>query len=663
MIPAYYMIYSSYVKISLEKNQQALKSGLSSIENDLSTFQGTCMSFFGTVEASTVFFYLPPLIDTQIYRLGKADTDFSNSIRYIASWEDMGYILPSRVILSYFRLYSQASDMYSKFLFYFGHETFDKWFDYLTDFEGSFSILPEHKITNERKTYSGLTYVQRLPLNSKQNNHIVFMTIDSALLIEKLLLPEVLASGTLEITNGKGEILLSRNDGHSNDYTYITASSSIYDISVKVGVNKILFREKIEPFTKLGFIFIFCYLLMGIICSLVFSWQNSKPFNAMARELSRQNEQIHYYMINSILHNQFYDENAHKNAFNHLKKFIGAEQYRIAILVIDYEKQDANPSLAVQYMLAITLIRSSLGEENDVITHLYQNTITIIITKNIQDKLYEKTVNLISETLLASCRLFIGEIYSDVEDISQAYSKVHALSRIYYTGNGPSVIYANSSENKEYGKYAEAADIQRLYELLIRTKEEASILLIDEVFQNIIRSGLTEEEYLRCIFYSHLFTFIRVRNDLKIPKLFEIVLPVYDNYLPISELFTRLKNTVTDYCSVINSEKAENKKHHEEEIIHYIDNNFSDQNMYIQSVIDRFNISESTLQRLIRNATGHSFSDYLDQKRLEYAYTLIKTTKSPIQDIITVCGYASLNTFYKAFKRRFSIAPSDLRRT
>jgi AraC-like DNA-binding protein len=662
LIPAYFLFYNSYVKNTLEKNEQVLKNGLLGIENDLSAFRGVCMSFFDTADASTIFFYLPPLADTQVYRLGKVDSNFTNAMRYISSREDVGYILPGRIILSYDRLYNQAADMYGKYLKFLQYETFDQWFAALTDFEGSFRLMPEQMIVNDKRAYSGITCILRLPLNAKQNNHIIYMTIDSSNLIEKLLLPEVLASSTLDILNRNGEILLSREGDSGENYAYISAESHLYNFTVRVGINRTLFVQKMEPFTRLGLIFTSLYILMGIVCTLIFSWQSSRPLNALAEELTRQTDQIHYHMISCILNNQIYDENTYINASEYMKNFSGLERYRIGLLELNFENQPNIPSLTAQRMIAVSLIRSFLGE--DIITHAFQNNIVTIIPQNTPNNYNnpEKMIDLISSTLLVSCRLFLSKQYSGMENISRAYARVRTLSRIREAGSDQTVLYDDDHlSGDESSRYNEAINAQRLYELLIRTKEEAACMLLDETCENIRKSNLVDEEYVRSIFYSYLYIFIKVRTDLRIAKLFDFSLPPYDVQSPIPMLFTKLKEVVSSWCAILREEHSEADKRHEKEILQYVDENFSNPNVYIRSVIDRFKISENTLQRVIRNATGHSFFDYLDQKRLEYAYTMIKTTNRPLTEIITACGYTSQNTFYKAFKRRFNMPPSAVR--
>ena len=73
-------------------------------------------------------------------------------------------------------------------------------------------------------------------------------------------------------------------------------------------------------------------------------------------------------------------------------------------------------------------------------------------------------------------------------------------------------------------------------------------------------------------------------------------------------------------------------------------------------------MSEKAVQQLMRTATGMTFFEYLHHQRMTRAKRLLVETDLPIQDISAQCGYASVNTFYKAFQRTYSTAPNAMRR-
>ncbi|HML47890.1 MAG TPA: AraC family transcriptional regulator [Clostridia bacterium] len=78
-------------------------------------------------------------------------------------------------------------------------------------------------------------------------------------------------------------------------------------------------------------------------------------------------------------------------------------------------------------------------------------------------------------------------------------------------------------------------------------------------------------------------------------------------------------------------------------------------------VTERFQISEAHLQRIVRKATGCSFFEYVDQRRMTLAKQLLTQTRLPVAQIMGQCGYSTTNSFYKAFKRCYGVSPTALR--
>lgn len=95
------------------------------------------------------------------------------------------------------------------------------------------------------------------------------------------------------------------------------------------------------------------------------------------------------------------------------------------------------------------------------------------------------------------------------------------------------------------------------------------------------------------------------------------------------------------------------------EILSYIEKNLGDSSLCIDKLKDVFGISSGTLQKLIREATSLSVSAYIEQLRLTMAYNLLRE-KMPVQEVAQKCGFASHNSFFKAFKRFYGLAPSQI---
>ena len=53
-------------------------------------------------------------------------------------------------------------------------------------------------------------------------------------------------------------------------------------------------------------------------------------------------------------------------------------------------------------------------------------------------------------------------------------------------------------------------------------------------------------------------------------------------------------------------------------------------------------------------------ASYIENQRMIKAYQLLLQGKGTVAEVARQCGYNSPNSFYKAFRRKFGIAPRDV---
>ena len=109
------------------------------------------------------------------------------------------------------------------------------------------------------------------------------------------------------------------------------------------------------------------------------------------------------------------------------------------------------------------------------------------------------------------------------------------------------------------------------------------------------------------------------------------------------------------------STEKSHRNHLGESIKKYIETNCADPSLSLISVADEFSLSTKYVSVLIKEQTGLNYSDFLEKVRLTKSTVLLKDSNKSIKEISEQVGFASLNTFYKAFKRRYLISPSSWR--
>lgn len=96
-------------------------------------------------------------------------------------------------------------------------------------------------------------------------------------------------------------------------------------------------------------------------------------------------------------------------------------------------------------------------------------------------------------------------------------------------------------------------------------------------------------------------------------------------------------------------------------LISYINTNFQ-KPLTITFLSREFGYSSSYIAHIFYDQLKVPFRTYLGGVRSEYAAKLIETTTKSLTEIAFECGYNSLNTFCRCFKKHFSKTPSEYKK-
>lgn len=96
-------------------------------------------------------------------------------------------------------------------------------------------------------------------------------------------------------------------------------------------------------------------------------------------------------------------------------------------------------------------------------------------------------------------------------------------------------------------------------------------------------------------------------------------------------------------------------------VYHYIETNYIDPNLNVNTLAEAMGISASYLSRKFKNETGLSIPDEINHLRIQKAKELLLTTEMKSSDIAEAVGFLDSNALIRVFKKHEGITPGTYR--
>ena len=254
---------------------------------------------------------------------------------------------------------------------------------------------------------------------------------------------------------------------------------------------------------------------------------------------------------------------------------------------------------------------------------------------------------------------FVKEIkQSDVQVINYVYEtdeRVYAkwrystYLRVCYVVDGGGVLYTNyANYNIEKGDVFVELPAQHYYIENVSDLKFAYISFIGTSAIDVIDSLYITIN--NCVY----------KNMESVSKLWVDNLSLHESLIPLAShgvLFLTLSEI--GKVNQVKKAKLTTDKDISHKIKIYIDDNFTDSKLNLDKIAKELSYNPKYVSRAFAKNMKSTVSEYLNQLRVKYAYSLIKRNISIIKDISNMCGYQDSLYFSKVYKSIIGESPSQ----
>ena len=294
-------------------------------------------------------------------------------------------------------------------------------------------------------------------------------------------------------------------------------------------------------------------------------------------------------------------------------------------------------------------------------------------------QLYEQTDtemlnNVVNEVCMAASRIYDMKLSAGISNTTNqwstlSYAKNEAISALDYRlvlGDGKAIAYEDIAQDTTISLSFQEQDSKTLSSAIRLASSLEIKETVSSIFGQLYRHKMPLDRY-------HVFVMELMLSLLKMMEQYQIDSKAifaknFDPYHPLKQFnsLVEFEKELTRICVAISRSIQEQRVHASKAVVssvmEYIQENFANPTLNVETISRSFHISASYLSRIFKKETDESLIGYLTDLRLEEATKLLLTTNEKSYAVAQQVGYSDPNYFSYVFKKKYGIAPTRYRK-
>lgn len=275
-----------------------------------------------------------------------------------------------------------------------------------------------------------------------------------------------------------------------------------------------------------------------------------------------------------------------------------------------------------------------------------------------------------SEALSTDLYFSMTREYTGISGISSAYEEASDLLTYAYmsgTTNIPvTAEYRHDCDNPDdqnctHMDYLKAE--RNILNCIIMSHYAEAAVYLTNVYEKYV-SGSAQDKYVQTHVLKTVQTYLSDISSI-FPHDFMVNLNLRKGMNPSFSLNERYQITISNLKSmdsfIKDNQTIENQE--AKKILDFINQNYNYSGLSRDVIADNLNLSISSISHIIKNNTGKTLTELINEKRISKACELLKTTSLPLQQVAEQSGYTNAWTFSHAFKNATGVSPGKFRDT
>lgn len=261
----------------------------------------------------------------------------------------------------------------------------------------------------------------------------------------------------------------------------------------------------------------------------------------------------------------------------------------------------------------------------------------------------------------------VSNINKTIEYIPKTYQEAFEAMEYKTVMGIEGVIFYNEIQleimNESQCSYYYPLQIEQQLTNFIKSGDfNKALAILNEIYDVNFRRSSLPLSIAKCLMFNLISTMIKTMYEisgLSESNFFENMKPVNRlfNCQTVPEMNQQMKEILKQVCEYVELKKKDDHGHLKDEVIAFIEKHYSDMNLNIPMIAEKFRITPAYLSKLFKEYSNEGLLDCINKIRLNNAKKLLKEQDISVSDIARMVGYYNSNAIIRAFKKYEGITP------
>ena len=388
-------------------------------------------------------------------------------------------------------------------------------------------------------------------------------------------------------------------------------------------------------------------------------------------ELMSREVFVHNAFVNRLI-NGFFKNEDDIGSYLSLLGFKISERYCSAAIISQRDMYALGSTQSFDEMIRIknylkTRLQQDFGIRIMIAEQENSNLILIMLTDSSSTAEHERRVydaltefcSSLPDMYYNSLLITQGETVDTLLKLHNSYIQAQDVQSLSQENENNVIIHFRDVDKKLQNFYYPVEMESRLINSVKAGNEDIMNSVLDTLISENMEKRLLDSSELRNFHFALLNSCHRILNQLP-DELSESLDEFQDRYNDQPDI-NKIHTFLLSVCRKQNCKKKSHNNSLIDKVTNYLENNFNDRNLSLQTVSDFFSVNESYMSFFFKEQTGTNFSTFLETLRINKAGELLKSSDESITSIARNVGYNSDKTFRRVFQKHFHISPCNYR--